>query len=288
MARTITISSSGGTLVMGAASGIRARLNVRGLGMSPVDLQTFESAADGARITGRRTLPRTIDMPIKITGVDRAQVEARFDLLSQVVTPDLADGSTKITVTLDGVGWFVYGERSGGGDPTYGEDTDGTTFVMLVLTFQCDPFWSREDQDSKIIVPGGLGRGLLRGVGSLSGLEVSSASALGVATFANTGSLPAFPTWRLTAPFTGFTLTSEAGEVLNWVGTKATGQIIIDTQFATIVDELGVNQYGGLSGAPRFWKIPRGSSDGSVVVADAIGGSTKIEVFWRPRKSVLF
>lgn len=271
---------------LGAQHGVKAGLRLRGLGMPPVDLQRFESAAAGSRRVGARVLERKIDMPLTFVGASRDQVLERYSRFCQIVDPEAGD--TRIEVTLDGVAWYVLAGRSGGGDYTFGEDTDGNTTLQIVVTFSADPFWLKSDEDSKIIEPGGLGRGLLSGPGALSGLEVSSTTALGSVTFVNTGELAAAPTWRITAPFTGFSLISPSGEVLEWVGEKLTGQIIIDTSVPTVVDETGANMYGGCVGAPRFWRVPKGSSVADIVVNDGVGGSTKIEVFWRPMKWVLF
>jgi len=282
MARTVSISSIAGTIKMGDASGIKARAQVRGTGMPPVNVQWFSGTGDGATARSARVLERTLDVPMKIMGADRVEILKRYSLLSRVVAYDPA--GVKITLELDGVKWYLVVQRSGGGDFTWGADTDGQTVLLTTITFVAgDPYWQRQDQESKRIEPGGIGRGLLRGVGTMSGLEVSSTTALGVVQFVNTGDVDAYPVWRLTAPFSGFTLTSEGGEVLQYDGAKAVGWVEVNTDLGTIVDETNANLYAGLAAAPQFWTIPLGESNAEVLALDAVGGETQITVFWRPR-----
>jgi len=288
MARAVTISSSAGTLNFGAESGVRARAQMRGTGLPPVNLQWFEGAGDGAQARGARVLTRTIDLPVKITGADRQSVWERFSLLAQIIAPTVDD--VRLTITLDGVDWYTIVRRSGGGDPSWDEDTDGSTVLLTTITFEAgDPYWQRADQESKIITPAGLGRGLLGGVGALSGLEVSSTTALGTVNFTNTGDVDAYPMWLIEGPFTGFTLTSPDGKILQYVGTKLLGDsITIDTALGTIVNETSGNEYSGLQPAPRFWTIPKGDSVATVELLDAVGSESSVAVYWRPRKWVLF
>lgn len=288
MARTISISSSAGTLDFNATTGVRARAQMRGTGLPPVNVQWFEGAGDGARARGARVLTRTLDMPVKITGANRALVWERFSALAQIIAPTVGD--VTITFEIEGTDWYLLARRSGGGDFTWGEDTDGNTVLLTTLTFEAgNPYFQRVDQDAKLILPGGLGKGLLRGVGTLSGLEVSTITGLGSVEFVNSGDVPAFPTWRVWGPYTRFTLTSEDGKVLDWVGAKTNGQyVLVDTEFGTVVDNTGANAYANLAPAPRFWTIPAGDSVASIVLDNPTNGQSKIEVFWRPRKWVMF
>ena len=288
MARTVSISSSAGSLVCGPASGVRARANVRGTGLPPVNLQWFEGAGDGARPRGARVLTRVLDMPVKIVGETRDVVEQRIGLLAQIIAPTVGD--VTLTFDVEGVEWYLLARRSGGGDFTWGEDTDGKTFVMTTITFEAgNPYWERVNQESKTIAPGGLGKGLLRGPGTFSGLELSTMTGLGSVEFVNTGNVAAYPTWRVSGPFTGFTLTSPDGKVLQYTGSKTNGQmVIVDTQFGTVVDNTGANMYASLAAAPRFWTIPPGTSIATIAIASPVAGQSKIDVFWRPRKWVMF
>jgi hypothetical protein len=288
MARTISLSSSAGSIDFNAISGIRARAQMRGTGLPPVNLQWFEGAGDGARARGARVLTRTLDMPIKITGDSRESVWARFSLLAQVVAPTAGD--VTIGFEVDGIEWYLLARRSGGGDFTWGEDTDGKTTLLTSLTFEAgNPYFMRVDQDAKLILPGGLGKGLLRGVGTFSGLEVSTTTGLGSVEFSNTGDVPAFPLWKVWGPFTNFTLTSPDGKVLNYTAAKTnTHYVLVDTEFGTVVDDTGANMYANLAAAPRFWTIAPGASVATVAMGSPTAGQSKIEVSWRPRKWVLF
>lgn len=287
MARTLTLTSLGGSLVLDGSGAVRARAALRGTGLPPVALQWFEGAGDGAEYRSARVLPRTIDMPVKVTGVDRAAVWAAYSALARILDP--ANGPATLEMSLDGVGWFVEVYRSGGGDLDWDKDTDGRTIAMTVVTLVAgDPYWRRVSEESRIVTPGGLGQGLLSGPGALSGLEVSTTTGLGTVTLTNTGDVAAFPVWRVTAPFTDFTLTSPTGQVLAYTAAKASGWIEVNTRLATVVDEAGANQYANLDTAPEFWTIPPGSGDATVAITDPVGGSTEVSVYWRPRKWLVF
>jgi hypothetical protein len=277
--RVISLASGGGTLALDGSEGVQARLKVRGLGLPDVGTQWFEGAGDGATHRATRVLPRTIDVPMKVTGQNRDEVQLALSKVAKIVAPTAGD--VRLGVLLDGEEWYAMVRRTGGGDYTMGEDSDGVSFCLFVITFRAgDPYWQRANEESRVIVPGGLGKGLLRGIGSLQGLELSTTSGLGTVAFTNAGDVDAYPVWTVTAPFTTFTLTGPAGEVLNYNAAKATGSIIINTELGTVVDEAGVNKYASLGPAPQFWTVPPGASAASIVVPGAVGGSTEIRVYW--------
>ncbi len=285
MSRQIKISSIRGTLTFGDESGIKALIAVRGTGLPPVDTQWFDGVADGSSYRAARVLPRVLDLPIKIVGENRERVLERYSLFSRIIAPEA--GLVRLTISLAGIEYYLDVVRTGGGDFSFESDTDGSTFLKTVLTFQAgDPYWTSVDASTMSIGLSGLGRGLLKTT-SLSKLRVSSSAALGTVTFENNGDAHAYPTWTAYAPFNGFTLTSPEGQVLDWVGTKTSGYIQVDTKAGTVVDETGANQYAGLSAAPRFWLIPSGSQIGSVELAGATADS-QVDVVWHERKWVAF
>ena len=289
MTRVLGIASQGGTLRTDDGQGIRAGLNVRGTGMPPVSNQWFAGAGDGESYRGSRVLPRVLDVPFKVYGDSRAAVWDRISLISRIFDPRL--GPVRLTIELDGEEWYADVRREGGGDWSWGEDTDGSTYLKTIVTAKAgDPYWQRSNEESKNIVLGGLGRGLLKttaGVDSLSKLRVSTTAAFGSVTFSNSGDVEAFGKWRVTAPFDGFSLISPFDEALTFEDTKTTGWIDVDMELGTITDELGENRYDGLAATPRFWTIPSGESEADVLVESATSDS-RITVIWSPRKWVLF
>lgn len=293
MTRILSLASAGGSVVLDGRSGMKAGLKVRGTGLPSVTAEWFEGAGDGKSYQGGRTLSRVLDLPVKVYGIDRLAVSDRLSALGRIFrVPNVV----RLTANLDGIQWYVDVVRTGGGDWGWDNDTDGRTFVKTVLTVEAgDPFWAALDVQQRVIKPSTGGGGLLGPGISLVTLTLSEDNASGVVGFDNTGDVPAPVQWTIRAPFSGFTLTSPTGEVIDWGSagdgvpgaTKTTGYIVVDTDLGTVVDEAGVNQYGGLGPAPQFWLIPNGASTATISMSGTSGAS-QIEAVWRPRKLVMF
>lgn len=287
MARVLAVSSAGGALTLGEASGVRAGLKVRGLGMPGVSLQWFEGAGEGRSFRGGRTLSRVVDMPVKINGANRQEVLERYSALARIFALDNAP--VTLTLELDNEGWRANVVRTGGGDYTMGDDTDGSTFLKTVLTLESgDPYWTRVNSEARVITPGGLGIPLIGPGQSLAQLRMSNTEGSGSVEFTNTGDVLAWPEWRVLPPFQAFEF-QRAGLSLEWSqpATKTTGWIDVNSIDGTVTDETGANRYDGLSAAPKFFGIPPGTTQASVLLTAASAG-TRVNVAWHPRKVVLF
>ena len=286
MPRVMSLSSLGGDITAGRESGLKALLKMRGTGLPPVSTQWFEGAGDGATYRSARVLARVMDLSVKVYGADREAVSERMSAVGRIFAP--SDEGVKVAVQLDGETWYTFVHRTGGGDWDWSSDTDGKTFIITTITVKAgDPFWTRNDMEARAIVPGGLGRGLIKAT-SLSKLELSTNTAFGTVEFINSGDVPAYGRWTVRAPFTGFEFISPDGAVLKWTGEKLTGYLTVDTELGVIADEAGANRYTGLDAVPRFWAIPQGTSSASVVAFDAIAPDTQIEVIWKVKKWVMF
>lgn len=287
MARVLAVSSAGGALTLGEASGVRAGLKVRGLGMPGVSLQWFEGAGEGRSFRGGRTLSRVVDMPVKINGANRQEVLERYSALARIFGLDNAP--VTLTLELDNEGWRANVVRTGGGDYTMGDDTDGSTFLKTVLTIESgDPYWTRVNSEARVITPGGLGIPLIGPGQSLSQLRLSNTEGSGTVEFTNTGDVAAWPEWRILPPFQAFEF-ARGGLSLEWSqpATKTDGWIDVNSKDGTVKDETGANRYDGLSPAPKFFAIPPGATSASVLLTTA-SGATRVNVAWHPRKVVLF
>lgn len=286
MARIMSIESAGGRVEAGRLSGVRLLAGLRGSGLPPVALQWFEGAGDGATLRGGRNLSRVMDLRLQVYGTGRAEVNEAMSLIGRIFA--LGAGPVRLRFELDGEAWYTLVARTGGGDWEWGADSDGSTFIHTTITVQAgDPYWTRELQEQRSIVPGGLGRGLIKDT-TLSKLQVSTTTAFGSVDFNNTGDVPAYGIWTITAPFSGFQLVSQSGEALVWTGEKPTGHLVVDTELGTVTDELGANRYAGFASAPRFWAIPAGASAATVVADDAAAPGTTIRVVWNVKKWIMF
>jgi len=298
MGRSFKVQSAGGTIALDGSQGVRARLAVRGTGMAPVKNQWFEGAGHGKTFRGGRVLARVMDLPVKVYAPpndpnNRDLVRQRFANLARVLS--LPNAPARLTFDLNdatpgGDRWWAMAVRSGGGDWEWDRDTDGKSFIHSVFTLDFgDPYWTAEDEESKVITPIGVGLGLLGSGISLAQLRVGSADGFGSTTIQNSGEVEAYPVWTIQAPFSGFALTSARGETLIWDNgsVKSTGYIRVNTQDGTVVDETGANQYAKLDPSPQFWSLAPGANDVSVVMV-AAGGATLATVTWAPRREVLF
>lgn len=285
--RLFKIESPGGSLLLDGTTGVQMRLAVRGMGMPPVALQWFDGAGDGSSFRGGKTLPRTLDLPVKIMGRSRQQVLDRFSTLARILRLPY---EATLTATFDDDEYRLGIVRTGGGDYEMSTDSDGHTILLTTLTVQAgSPFWESVDGEGRQITPEGVGKGLLGPGQSLVQLILGSVDGFGSVTFQNTGDVDAWPTWTLFAPFTGFALVRSDGLALEWTGdvAKSSGFIVVDTLAGTVVDETGANRYGELEPAPKFFSIQPGSSSASVVLNGA-GAASRATASWHPRKLVLF
>lgn len=287
MARVLALSSAGGALTLGPVSGVTAGLKVRGLGMPGVALQWSEGAGDGRSFRGGRTLSRVVDMPVKIVGAHRTEVLNRYSALARILVLDNAP--VTMALELDGEAWRAEVVRTGGGDYTMGDDTDGSTWLRTTFTIEAgDPYWTRVNSEARVIEPGGLGIPLIGPGQSLAQLRLSNTEGSGSVQFTNTGDVEAWPEWRVLPPFQAFEFQRD-GLSLEWSqpATKTTGYIDVSSKDGTVTDETGANRYDGLAAAPKFFSIPPGTRSASVLLT-AASGATRVNVAWHPRKVVLF
>ncbi|MFI5840543.1 phage distal tail protein [Catenuloplanes sp. NPDC051500] len=269
--------------VLNFGTGIQALAGATGLGFPEVVPQWSEGAGDGATFRGSRLGPRDIDLPLHINTKGRQQLK---DELARLEIMLAEGGMTLRMVEDDGTSWSVPVEWQGGGAWIYGVDTIGETDLSTVVTLRAgSPYWTSSVSSSTTVRNSGAGRGLLNG--SLTALKVAASQAIGTIHLVNPGSAPSPPIWTVTGPGTNFTATSPTGETLRWTGTLTAGQVLtVDASRASVVDQSGANRYANLAPAPRFWHIPRGTSD-AVASMDNTTTASSITCTWRARKRVI-
>lgn len=259
--------------------GVQARSGATGLGLPPKQVQWLAGAGDGAKARGRRVLPRDMDLPLFVTGDNRDELKSWLSRLAMV----LAGTATLRFVEDDGSSWFTTVEHVGGGNYVYGVDTVGERDFFTVITLRSgDPYWTYSVPRTERIKNTPTGPGLL-GVGLVS-LNLASSQAMGNIDLENIGDAEAYPVWTIIGPGQNFKATSPTGEKLEWLGSLAPGEkLVIDTRAGTVRDNTGVNRYAALAPAPRFWKVPPGTSTCNVFLENVSAGS-EIQCTWRPRK----
>lgn len=255
--RTLTLAAGGVTVDLQAPES----LLVPGMsgGLPPVDPAWLIGAGDGAIYRGARVLPREITIPVVLRG---DAIAATLDSLTTVLAPQNAPARLTMSAALGS--WWVDVVRTGGGDWQWGQDSDGSEWLQTSLTLSAgQPFWTR------------------------GAVETVASTGTGSVSIANPGTAPAWPTWTLAGPATALTLTSAAGEVLQWVGTLADGSnLVIDTEDATIAVST-TSRYSELAAAPRFWPLPAGSSTITVAITGGDGG-TALSLSYYPRRWLVF
>lgn len=242
---TLTLEGSGVVVdldeLTGSEEGAQAVAGITGFGLPPVSVQWAEGAGDGARWRGRRVLPRDIDLPLTYYSSSRASLQAMVRKLATAMS-----GEAIIRLTEDdGSSRTVRTYRTGGGDFTYGTDTDGRRFLKIVVTLRAgDPFWESSTERGAVYTASQIPTTL---------------------TIENEGTADAFPVWKIHGPGLNFKLTSPRGEVLHYADFIPTGGVItIDTRNGTVLDAQGINRYASLGSAPRFFSLPPGRSDVAV------------------------
>jgi hypothetical protein len=237
-------SAVGDTIDLGSIEatnvGMEAQPGVTGLGLPPVEAQWVSGAGDGATFRGRRVLPRDIDIPIELYATSRADLKTQVERLSLALSGEC----TLRVVEAGSPTWSAKVNHVGGGGYATGEDTDGTFSWSTTITLRAgDPFWISDQL-----------------VESTRTGSAVSATPLSVA---NTGTADAYLMWEVSGPTLGFKAKRRGGgdPVLQYADfIPKGGKILVDTKRGTVVDELGNNRYAGLTAAPRFFRVPPGTT----------------------------
>ncbi|MEU7400087.1 phage tail family protein [Streptomyces sp. NPDC044948] len=257
--------------------GYQAKTGATGFGLPPVTVQWLEGAGDGAVYRRKRVQPRDIDLALEVLARNRDDLQARLSRLALAV-------SDRCTLTLlndDGVRWSTTVYRTGGGEFTYGVETNGEREFETVLSFRApDPYWTSSATQSRRIT----GATSAPFLSSLAKLNVAASQAIGEILLDNSGDAEAYPIWKVYGPGKTFTAISPSGERLRWNGTLAAGEVLtIDTKKGTVVDQSGANRYNELDAAPRFWTVKPGLSTAEASLLN-ITSSSAIVCSWQPRK----
>lgn len=259
-------------------SGIQVSAGVTGLGLGAKQVQWLEGAGDGSRYRGIRALARDIDLPVTIIGHNRIELKAYISRLAMA----LAAPATLKFIEDDGTVWQTQVVHTGGGDNAYGQDTDGETYWRSTITVRAgSPYFEAAQPFRKSIKGAAVARGL---IGKLVNLRLAPSQTIGSITLENTGDAPSSPIWTIYGPGDTFTAVSPSGEVLQWNGTLAVGEVLtIDTEVGTVIDQTGANRYDKLATAPRFWSVPSGVTTAQCSLLNTTTAST-ITCTWQPRR----
>lgn len=265
--RTITLTGAGRTVQLVSATGVRAQKGLSGTGLPEVQVQWLEGAGDGALYRGARVMPRELDIPVTVEAATEDALLVALEDLEVILAPENAPARLTVARTVPGdpdpvvESWWVDVVRTGPLDWGWGRYASTKIRTTLRLTAG-DPAWTRS-----------------------AAVEIDPVTP-GTVSTANPGTAPSWPTWEITGPATGFTLTSPTGAVLSWAGSLTSGQVItVDTRAGT-VKRGTTNEYAGLTEAPRFWQIPAGTTNCMVAVTGS-GTGTNVALAFYPRRRLM-
>lgn len=274
------------------ARGQEALAGIIGFGLPTVENQWFDGAGSGRTWRGSRVSSRIISLPMKVYAANRVDLTQELSALSFALDPftphpGIDNGTARLYFGMaDDKEWFVEVVRAGGGDWARKRDSDDRTYFKTTLGLEAgDPFWTRNEPEKFEVVQVPSGNPLLPRIAKL---RVASSAVTGTREVTNIGDTWAWPIITLKGPATGFTLIGPNGETLEWTGVVGSGDTItVDMRNNTIEDQNGVNKYGGLAPAPRFWYIAPGTSEVNVIIEDMTVDSRMVAQWWPRRWAVL-
>lgn len=323
-ARTLTLEAGGDVLSI-ESDEFAAVNGGSGFMFSDVEVRWTEGAGDGSTYQSTRYGRRVLPLPVLVRGRDADDLQRNLSRLARVLNRRNAPATLRMGVGPES--WWVKVVRTGGGDPVWGEGTNGSSYALLDLVLEAgDPFWTRERAEQFPIRPP-RGRGLLKqptdetgaattpaggglfgegefgagafGAGSgatyrptasLTYLRQSSGQAMGTVTLENGGDTEAEVLTILQGPATGLDLIGPSGDSVIWRANIDQGEVrVFDHAARTVRDGNGADRYDELATVPVpvFWDVPPDTSTATVVMYGADDAASVVTLTWRPRREVL-
>lgn len=248
-----------------------------GLGMVPVDHLRAEGLSHGATWEGFRVPSVEVQLPLRIEAADLDSFLSLRDRVMDALHPAVT--SRLIVTRPDGV------ERSltlryqeGATNPAEAGDVLLRRRVTYAVTWLADdPFWAGEPVARRFAYDDSGYRSP-----PSPPVYLAPSQVLGDAEITNPGEMPAPLSWKVEAPFTGFTI-GVGSALTSATLTKATGFLVGDMTAGrvTLVDESGVDRWAALTDV-RFAEVPRGTHPLATSVTGAGPGSA-VTVTLHPR-----
>lgn len=283
------VSPSGVTIPLAVddpAAPYALMLGTTGLGVPPVVNRFVDSAGNGGTNRGKRYGMRPMDLPIFISGENRADMEAKLRALDAVVDPEEPGFSKVVATYADGTQWelpfsYVSGLEGDGSVST-------TRKTEVPLSVMCpQPFWVSTVPVQFAVLASSSTDGLLP---DLAALKTSPSDAVGTRAVFNPGDVAAPITWIITGPGgpASATLNGQGWTVESVLAGTANTITITKTDVGvSVVDETGANRYSDLGSAPKFFDAPAGTFEVDLELEDATTGS-RIAGSFRPRRKRIY
>lgn len=260
----------------------------KGFGVAPRTNRWFEGAGDGAVYRSARMGRRVVILPVL---VQANGVDALEDALSELAARFAPErGLARLLLDEGERGqWFTDVAYAGGLDPEYGKTTNGASWANVTLTLEAgDSFWTRLEPETVRVRAAGAGRGLLRGDTSLTQLRLASGQTMGTVQFENPSDATAYPVTTIYGPATRAVMSS-GGLTYVWEGDLAAGERrVFDHRTGAVTDPDDTtgdpNRYDEMGTAPKFWAVPPGRSEATLMLEGDTPGTSQIVVTYQPRR----
>lgn len=258
-----------------------------GFGVAPTSLMLTEGSIEGSRWRRTRRGARAIDLPLGVFGTDRADVEAKLRLLIKTLS-DRNSVARLVATYPDGARIYTSVHYSGGLDPQYGpgNDTRGQEYCRIVLTLVAPkPYWTEETAVQYSMATASGISGTL--IPDMAEMRLTSSQAMGILTMENDGDVDAYPVWVIKGPATKVTIALGPFSIVYDAAISASETVTIDAVAKTVTSDLTGNVYANLDIAPKFFPIPPGTSDVSVVVLGSTT-ATQVSAYFNPRRELVY
>ncbi|POH63961.1 hypothetical protein C3B59_10480 [Cryobacterium zongtaii] len=243
-----------------------------GLGVSEKLPRFARGTGAGTSYQGMRTGSRTADLNVIVCGTSRAATEEAFRRLVSIMLPRkgrplpklVAEYPTGEALELP----FVY--RSG-------LEVDRTASLPVAADFlvsiECPaPYWTAREALQFVVSNGAGAVGLLP---HLAELPVGSSTAVGSITVENPGDVESDIAWTITGPGGPIPISVD-GVGFVFETPLVTGEVVTIRRTALgieVLDQSGANRYTDLGYAPKFPRLPEGTSRVDISMQDASPGT---------------
>lgn len=248
------------------------RKNTGGLGVPPVVARFSEGAGVGGTYRGSRTGMRPMDLGIIFSATDRISTGELIRVLARLVRSRVGSPQPMLVATYSSGEVFelpfVYQS---------GLELDHTEALPMVyrtvVSVMCPaPYWTARDALQFIVSNDAAAVGLLP---HLAELPVGSSTAVGSVTVENPGDVESDIAWTITGPGGPIPI-SVNGVGFIFETPLVTGEVVTIRRTALgieVLDQSGASRYTDLGYAPKFPRLPEGTSRVDISMQDASAGT---------------
>ena len=279
---TYSLEGANGDVIVFDETTYVLRSGMAGFGIPATSVRIEDSAGDGGVWRHTKRQARSLDLPITVFGIDRADVETKLRRLGKILQD--GSGAPKFRATYhNGSSLYLNVHYVGGGETVFDNSQSGLTWASWALMLRApNPFWQSGVVESVTIGSGNTGRGLLP---ELTKMKLTSSSTLGVVTVVNPGDVATYPVWEITGPVQNLAI-SNGTQSFGFPVVYSGEVIMVNTETGLVTDALGTNIYSRLAPAPKLFLLPPGTT-GISVTGDDVDLDFNVRLTYSPRYEVI-